>query len=103
MLNSFSNKELFIFNKIASAAQELGVKAYLIGGFVRDKIIERNTKDADIVCIGDGIALAHKVAERFNPQPHVAYFKNFGTAQIRLNVSNKTKNGEVKEEFFQKN
>ena len=101
MLNSFSQKELFIFNKIASAAEELDVKAYLIGGFVRDKIIERNTKDADIVCIGDGIALAHKVAERFNPKPHVAYFKNFGTAQIRLNVSPKTKNGEIKEEFFE--
>ena len=101
MLNSFSNKELFIFKKIASAAEELGVKAFLIGGFVRDKIIDRNTKDADIVCLGDGIALAHKVAERFNPHPHVAYFKNFGTAQIKINVSTTSKAGVTKEDFFE--
>ena len=58
---------------------------YLIGGFVRDKLLDRNTKDADIVCLGDGIKLAHAVAELFNPKPTVAYFKNFGTAQIKLN------------------
>ena len=57
---------------------------YLIGGFVRDKIIGRPTKDADIVCLGDGIELAHQVADRFNPKPIVAYFKNFGTAQIKI-------------------
>ena len=57
---------------------------YLIGGFVRDKLIGRKTKDADIVCVGDGILLAHKVAERFNPKPIVSYFKNFGTAHIKL-------------------
>ena len=57
---------------------------YLIGGFVRDKLIGRKTKDADIVCIGDGILLAYKVAERFNPKPIVSYFKNFGTAHIKL-------------------
>lgn len=79
-----NNKELFILKKIAKAAQELNVECYLIGGFVRDKIIDRPTKDADIVCLGDGIALAHKVAERFKPKPHVAYFKNFGTAQIKI-------------------
>ncbi|QEC70113.1 HD domain-containing protein [Panacibacter ginsenosidivorans] len=79
-----NNKELFILKKIAKAAQELNVECYLIGGFVRDKIIDRPTKDADIVCLGDGIALAHKVAERFKPKPHVAFFKNFGTAQIKI-------------------
>lgn len=79
-----SDRELFIFRKIAHAAAELEVSCFLIGGFVRDKIIGRPTKDADIVCLGDGIALAHKVAEKFNPQPSVAFFKNFGTAQIKL-------------------
>ena len=58
--------------------------AYLIGGFVRDKIIGRPTKDADIVCLGDGIELAHQVAKRFNPKPTVAFFKTFGTAQIKM-------------------
>ena len=82
-----TDKELFILKKIASAAQELGVEAYLIGGFVRDKIIGRPTKDADVVCLGDGIELAHRVAERFQPKPHVAYFKTFGTAQIKVDDS----------------
>ncbi len=79
-----SEKEMFVFNKIAHAAQEMNVPCYLIGGFVRDKLIERATKDADIVCVGDGIELAHKVAARFQPKPVVNYFKNFGTAQIRM-------------------
>ena len=79
-----SDKELFVFKKIAHAAAELGVSCYLIGGFVRDKILERETKDADIVCVGDGIALAHKVAERFQPKPSVSFFKTFGTAQIKI-------------------
>ena len=61
-----SNKELFVFKKIANAAQELQMPAFVIGGFVRDKIIGRATKDADIVCLGDGILLATKVAEGLN-------------------------------------
>ena len=80
-----TEKELFILKKIAHAAEELGVETYLIGGFVRDKIIDRKTKDADIVCLGDGIALAKNVAKRFNPEPKFSYFKNFGTAHIRVN------------------
>ena len=79
-----TDKELFVFRKIAHAAKELHMPVYLIGGFVRDKLIGRETKDADIVCVGDGIALARKVAERFNPKPAVSYFKNFGTAHIRV-------------------
>ena len=79
-----NEKELFVFKKIAHAAEELGVPAYVIGGFVRDKLLGRPTKDADIVCVGDGIQLAHKVAERFQPKPSVSFFKNFGTAQIKL-------------------
>ena len=79
-----TDKESFILKKIAAAAKEIGVDAYLIGGFVRDKIIGRPTKDADIVCLGDGIELAHQVAKRFNPKPSVAFFKTFGTAQIKM-------------------
>jgi len=81
---SVSEREQFVFKKIAKAAEELNLQAFLIGGFVRDKIIGRNTKDADIVCLGDGIALANKVAEKFHPKPAVSFFKNFGTAQIKL-------------------
>lgn len=77
-----SDKENEIIHKIAQAAQELGLESYLIGGFVRDKILNRRTKDADIVCVGDGIELAKAVAQKFRPIPEVNYFKNFGTAHI---------------------
>jgi len=79
-----SEKELFILKKISHAAGELQLPCYVIGGFVRDKMIGRQTKDADIVCVGDGIALANKVAELFQPKPNISFFKNFGTAQIKI-------------------
>ena len=79
-----TERELHIFQKIADAAAELNMPAYVIGGFVRDKLIGRKTKDADIVCVGDGIDLAHKVAQSFHPKPPVSFFKTYGTAHIRL-------------------
>src|SRR5687768_13118406 len=82
-----TEKELLILKKIARAAEELDVETYLIGGFVRDKILGRSTKDADIVCVGDGIELATAVAKHFKPVPQVSYFKNFGTAHIKVNLS----------------
>ena len=80
-----TDKELFILKKVAGAAQELGMETYLVGGFVRDKLLGRDSKDADFVCVGDGIALAQAVAQKINPVPKVDYFKNFGTAHIRVN------------------
>lgn len=77
-------KELFIFKKIAAAAQELHMPCFLIGGFVRDKIMGRPTKDADFVCLGDGLKLAKHASEKFNPVPKVNYFKNFGTAHFKM-------------------
>jgi poly(A) polymerase len=82
-----SDKELFVLHKIAGAAEQLDMPCYLIGGFVRDKILGRDTKDADIVCAGDGIALAMETAKQFKPVPHVNYFKNFGTAHIKVNLT----------------
>ena len=79
-----TDRELFIFEQIGKAAEALNLPCYLIGGFVRDKIIGRSTKDADIVCLGDGIELANKVADLFTPRPYVSFFKTFGTAQIKL-------------------
>jgi putative nucleotidyltransferase with HDIG domain len=78
-----TDKELFLFRKIAHAAADLQMPAYVVGGFVRDKLLRRNTKDVDIVCVGDGIALAQEVAGRFSPALPVSFFKNFGTAQIK--------------------
>ena len=81
---SCTDKELLLLKKIATAARKLQVECYVIGGFVRDKILGRETKDIDIVCLGDGIALAEETAQFFNPVPQVNYFKNFGTAQIKI-------------------
>lgn len=83
---SFTSDELFIFKKISDAADELGIEAFVIGGFVRDKILNRPDKDIDIVCLGDGIELAQKTAEKFKSKPQVNFFKNFGTAQIKVSV-----------------
>ncbi|WP_255578610.1 CCA tRNA nucleotidyltransferase [Chitinophaga sp. sic0106] len=80
-----SLQERKILEKIALAAQELKVPAYLIGGFVRDKLLERRTKDMDIVCVGDGIALAHKVAASLGDHVPVSFFKTYGTAQVKWN------------------
>lgn len=77
-----THKEEKIINTVAQVAQALEVESYLIGGFVRDKILQRNSKDADIVCIGDGIQLAEAVAKKLVPIPEVNVFKNFGTAHI---------------------
>ncbi len=78
-----TRQELGLLKKIAAAASLLGMESYLIGGFVRDKILERPCKDIDFVCVGDGIGLAKEVAKQFDPVPHVDIFKNFGTAHIR--------------------
>ena len=81
---SFTAFEKNILEKISLAASSMQVECHVVGGFVRDKILNRPTKDIDIVCIGDGIALAHEVAKQFKPVPQVNFFKNFGTAQIKI-------------------
>ena len=84
-----TEKELIILEKIARAAAELNVETYLVGGFVRDKILGRDTRDADIVCVGDGIELATVTAKYFNSASQVSFFKTFGTAHIKVNFSDK--------------
>lgn len=79
-----TKKEEEIIGKIASTAQELSFPCYLIGGFVRDKILGRKTKDADFVCAGDALRLAKDAAHKFRPVPKVSLFKNFGTAHFRM-------------------
>ena len=72
-----------ILEIVAQASSKLGVDAYIIGGFVRDLILKRNSKDIDIVSIGSGIELAELVASQLGPDVHVSIYKTFGTAQIR--------------------
>ena len=80
-----SKEELVIINKVAEAAAGLNRETYLVGGFVRDKILNRLTTDADFVCVGDALELAQLTAAKFSPAPSVEYFKNFGTAHIKIN------------------
>ena len=73
-----------IFSIIATASEILEVKSYVIGGFVRDFILQRGTaKDIDVVTIGNGIALAKKVASLLPNKPKVQVFKTYGTAMLR--------------------
>jgi len=71
-----------IFKTIGTVADELQVEAYVVGGFVRDILLKRPSKDIDFVCVGSGIQLAQQVAGALGPDVHVNIFKNFGTAQI---------------------
>jgi len=74
-----------IFEVISQASAELGVDSYVIGGFVRDLILQRNSnKDIDIVAVGSGIELALKVSELLPKKPKVQVFKNYGTAMLRF-------------------
>jgi poly(A) polymerase len=73
-----------VFKLVGEAADEMGVEAYVVGGFVRDLILKRPSKDIDFVCVGSGIDLAEAVARKLGKQVQVHVFKNFGTAQIRF-------------------
>jgi putative nucleotidyltransferase with HDIG domain len=73
-----------IFKIIAKASQELNVESYVIGGFVRDFLLQRDfKKDIDVVAVGSGIDLALKVSELLPNKPKVQVFKNYGTAMLR--------------------
>ncbi len=71
-----------IFRIISECADEMNVPAYVIGGWVRDLLLNRPCKDIDVVAIGSGIDLAHRVAKKLGNKYHVNVYKNFGTAQI---------------------
>ena len=74
-----------IFDTIAKASQELDIESYVIGGFVRDLLLNRTAKkDIDIVAVGSGIDLALKVSELLPRKPKVQIFKNYGTAMLRF-------------------
>lgn len=71
-----------VFQIIAEQADRLGLETYIIGGFVRDLILNRPSKDADFVTVGSGIELAQKVAAQIDRRLKVSVFKTFGTAQF---------------------
>ncbi len=71
-----------IFSVVGKVADRLNIEAYVVGGYVRDLILNRPSKDIDFVCVGSGIGLAQEVAKALGPDVHVNIYKNFGTAQI---------------------
>jgi len=73
-----------IFKIISKSANELGLDSYVIGGFVRDLILQRGShKDIDVVAIGSGIELAKQVSKNLTTNPKVQIFKTYGTAMLR--------------------
>ncbi len=73
-----------VFQTVAAAAKAMNVPVYVVGGYVRDIILKRPSKDIDFVCVGSGIDLARNVAKNLGRDANVSVFRNFGTAQIRF-------------------
>jgi putative nucleotidyltransferase with HDIG domain len=69
---------------ISETSAKLGYPVYLVGGYVRDRLLGRPSKDIDVVCLGDGIKLASELASVVSPQPKVSIFSRFGTAMIKI-------------------
>ncbi len=80
-----------VFATVSAAAAELQLPCYAVGGYVRDLIIGRHSKDIDFVTVGSGIDLAEAVARRIGRRCRVNVFRTYGTAQI--------KRGELELEF----
>ncbi len=73
-----------IFRIVAESSQKLKLESYVIGGYVRDLLLNRPSKDVDIVSIGSGIKLAEQTAKSIGNEVQVTVFKNFGTAMLRF-------------------
>ncbi len=74
-----------VFHIISDVSKQMHLDTYVIGGYVRDLILDRPSKDVDFVVLGSGIALARKVSEALGRGKDAKYFKNFGTAMVRDN------------------
>lgn len=72
-----------IFHTVGETADSMGRECYVVGGYVRDLIIGRQSKDIDFVTVGSGIELAEAVGVTLGPKTHVAVYRNYGTAQIK--------------------
>lgn len=80
---NFSDKlTLQVFKIVGQQADRLGIEAFVVGGWVRDLMMNRPCKDIDFVCVGSGIELAKAVAHTLGQDVLVTVFKNFGTAHI---------------------
>lgn len=73
-----------VFGKVTKAAAKLGLETYVVGGYARDLVLNRSSKDIDFTCVGSGIELAQEVARQFDYHVPLSVFKNFGTAMLKL-------------------
>lgn len=83
MIFEIRKDEKIIFELVRETAEELGYPAYVVGGYVRDRLLGRPSKDLDIVCVGNGIRMAQAPATRLRPVPRVTVYQRFGTAMLR--------------------
>lgn len=65
------------------SSEELGYPTYVVGGYVRDRLLARDSKDMDIVCVGSGIELAQNLASKLRPIPRLVVYSRYGTAMLR--------------------
>ena len=74
-----------VLHMVGEMADQLGLECYVIGGWVRDLFLHRDSDDIDIVVVGSGITLAEAVAKKLGKGAHLAVFKTYGTAQVKKN------------------
>ena len=83
MLSSHPKIDLPILHLVGEEADRLGLECYVIGGYVRDIFLHRESTDIDVVVVGSGIDLAQAVAKRLGKGAHLSVFKTYGTAQVK--------------------
>ncbi len=98
---TFTKEEIEIISNVAKASSSLKMEAFVVGGFVRDKILLRNCKDIDIVCLGDANSLAEGLASEYAFGPKVSWFKNYGTAHVKIGDYDVEFVGARKESYLQ--
>jgi len=72
-----------LFSRLTEVADTLHMECYLVGGYVRDLFLERETNDIDVVVVGSGIDMAKAFAHALGKSAHLSVFRNFGTAQVK--------------------
>ena len=83
-MNLKENIDNRFFKVITAASRELGYDSYIVGGYVRDLLLHRQSNDIDVVTVGSGIELAKKTASLLPGKKHVKYYGRFGTAMINV-------------------
>lgn len=75
--------KLPVFEKISSYCKENNIECYVVGGYVRDFLLKRKSKDIDILVLGNGIEIAKNIAKSLDEKIQVTVFNNFGTAYFK--------------------